>query len=295
MPREKFDTITHTLVAAVGAGASFTVAYPAGKGPEDYSSAGDHLLISNSIRPLQARSREFSIVFGASNMTVTLASAVALPISSVINLNLDRAYEDDEALASPTRMALSNLTRMLLGAASTAVATAVCASQTLNTGANGLINGTLAAAGVATLGVPRNVVAAWTGTAVLTVTGTDEYGQAMVESSASGTTFTGKKAFKTITRVQVSANVTGLTVGDGNVLGLPVMLPEVGDVLKEIVDGAVAGAAGTFVAGDRATPTATTGDVRGTWAPNAAPNGARVYEVIAALRSLTERGRTNFA
>jgi hypothetical protein len=48
----------------------------------------------------------------------------------------------------------------------------------------------------------------------------------MTESSASGTSFTGKKAFATVTKVKVSADVTALTVGTGNVLGLPDLLPE---------------------------------------------------------------------
>ena len=295
MARTKHDSIQHSLVSLVAAGGSFTVAYPTGKSADDYVGGTDHLIISHSIQTLRSLSGDFSLAFGASNITVTLATNVAMPAGTVIFLNVDRSGEDaEESLASTTRMALLNMVRCIFGAVTTADADGACASQSLNTGVDGLINGALAATGIATFATPRNVVAAWTGAAVLTVTGTDEYGDILAESSGSGTTFTGKKAFKTITKVRVSANVTGLTVGEGVVLGLPVFLPDAADALKEVVDGA-APTAGTFVAGDRTTPSATTGDVRGTWAPNAAPNSTRIYEAILALRSVSAKGVDNFA
>ena len=111
--------------------------------------------------------------------------------------------------------------------------------------------------------VPRALVAAWTGTAVMTITGTDMYGNVMSEASASGTSFTGKKAFKTITAISVSADVTGLTVGTGDVLGLPYNLQKASDVLNIYFDNAADAA--TVVVADWTTPaTTTTGDVRGT-------------------------------
>lgn len=145
------------------------------------------------------------------------------------------------------------------------VANAIALSQAITTAAPGLINGALATAGVATLDVPRNVVAAWTGAAVLTVTGTDQYGQVQTESSASGTSLTGKKAFMTITSITVGANVTAATVGTGNVLGLPFKINS-GDVFAPVFKDAAD--AGTIVLADLTQPaTATSGDVRGTYAP----------------------------
>ena len=123
-----------------------------------------------------------------------------------------------------------------------------------------------ALAGVAD--VPRNLVAAWTGTAVLTVTGTDEYDQVMSEASASGTTFTGAKAFKTVTDVSVSADVTLLTVGTGEVFGLPYLLTARSDILGFFTNLVEEGNTSTFVAGDSTPATTTTGDVRGTVTPN---------------------------
>lgn len=157
-------------------------------------------------------------------------------------------------------------------------ATAVAASQSITTPALGLVNGTLASGGVATPDVPRNIVAAWTGTAILTITGTDYYGQTQTEASASGTSFTGKKAFATVTAISVSANVTGFTAGTGNVLGLPFKIVS-GDLFAPVfLDAADAG---TVVVGDNTNPaTASSGDVRGTYAPAGTLNGAKFVAAL---------------
>jgi len=126
---------------------------------------------------------------------------------------------------------------------------------------------------LATFDVPRNVVAAWTTTAVMTVTGTDLYGEVIVESSASGTTMAGKKAFKTITDVSISTDVTAATVGHGDVLGLPYRVNNKDEIL--IFENGVPVATGTFVAAVTTDPaTATTGDVRGTLDPTATLDGS---------------------
>lgn len=292
----KYDTISYTLVAAVGAASTFSVPYPANKSADDYLGGTDHFLVSDTARTLFAASNDFTLTFGASDITVSMLSGIAMANGSKINLNIDLGDVDSVTpLANPASMGELTLVRILLGAPIAASATAVCASQALNTGALGVINGAHAAAGIATFSKPRNVVAAWTGAAVLTVTGTDEYGKVVKESSASGTTFTGKKAFKTVTKVEVSANVTGLTVGSGVVLGLPVFIADAVDILKEIVNAAVPGTAGVVAAGINTTATATTGDVRGTYAPNTAPNGATVYELIAAVRAPAYRGVAQFS
>lgn len=139
------------------------------------------------------------------------------------------------------------------------------------------IAGALASGGVATFDIPRNVVAAWTGAAVITITGTDKYGEVVKESSASGTSLAGKKAFKTITGVAVSADVTGLTVGSGDVLGLDYRVDANG-LLFARANNAID--AGTFVPAVTTDPaTATTGDTRGTFAPAVALNGTNTLQV----------------
>jgi hypothetical protein len=150
------------------------------------------------------------------------------------------------------------------------------------------ITGALASGGVATFTTPRNVVAAWTGTAVVTITGTDQYGRTVKESSASGTSLAGKKAFKTVTSVSFSANVTAATVGTGDVLGLPVRVAANG-LIAARANNAID--AGTFVPGVTTDPaTATTGDVRGTYDPAVTIDGTNtvaVHVVIADPNTVT--------
>jgi hypothetical protein len=168
--------------------------------------------------------------------------------------------------------------------------TALCASQSVAAGAAALLNGTAAPSGVITTtdantfrvtSPPRNVVAAWTTTAVLTVTGYDEYGHLMVEQSASGTSMTGKKAFARVTSISPSASVTGLTAGTGDVLGLPHYLKDKGALFGVGFNDTLAKDAATIVDGDATSPaTATTGDVRGTIVPSAAPDAAKVLSLL---------------
>lgn len=198
----------------------------------------------------------------------------------------------------PRGVLLTPIYQHVFGAVAAASANAICASQSLNLGALGVINGALASGSVAIIPTPRNVVAAWTNTAVLTVKGTDMYGQPMTESSASGTSFTGKKAFKTVTQVTVSANVTALTVGTGVVLGLPYRLNAKRDILAGYADATLENATSTVAGADATTPTATTGDVRGTYSPATAPNGSVVFAVWAKVHDLSSTagsyGLTNY-
>lgn len=135
-----------------------------------------------------------------------------------------------------------------------------------------VLNGALVSGGVATFDVARNVVAAWTNTAILTITGTDAYGAALVETTASGTSHTGKKAFKTITSVVSNASITGATVGSGAIVGLPFRVAA-SDLIAARFDNAID--AGTFVAAVTTTATGTTGDVRGTFAASGTFDGAK--------------------
>lgn len=172
------------------------------------------------------------------------------------------------------------------GAPAAADADGVCASQSVGAGASATINGALASDGVATFDVPRNVVGSWTGTAVVTVTGTDVYGETIVESSASGTSFTGKKAFGTVTSVSFSAAVTSATVGSGDVLGLPFRVDANGLLAAR---GANAADTGTFVPADTNTATATTGDVRGTYDPSTTLNGSNKVAVLLKIADVTSK------
>jgi hypothetical protein len=293
----KFDIIVHTLGSAVTNSGTFTVNYPSNKDAGAYRSGLDHKAATNAYGILSTVDGTLAITFGTSNMTITNKSGGTLAAGTTLWLQLAQAEDadDENAAANIEQMAKSKLYVINLGAPDVADADGVSASASVTAAAAGVIGGALASGGVATFDVPRNVVGAWTNTAVLTVTGTDQYGRVMRESSGSGTSMAGKKAFKTVTGFTVSANVTGCTVGTGDVLGLPVFLAGAGRVLGEMQDGAKA-TAGTTVTGDATVPaTATTGDVRGTYDPNAAADGAKVFELICAIDDPSFRGVAQFA
>lgn len=161
-----------------------------------------------------------------------------------------------------------------------AASTSVAASQAVlaATVAGALINGAVATLGVATFDVPRNVVAAWTGTAIITITGKDKYGVTIVEASASGTSHTGKKAFKSISKITTNADITGFTAGSGAILGLS-YAPIVGGFVRGRF-GEDTADAGTYAPPIRIAATSTTGDVRGTYAYAGTANGTNVFTVI---------------
>lgn len=122
------------------------------------------------------------------------------------------------------------------------------------------------------------VVANGTATSTVTVKGRDYLGQPMAETlTLNGTTpVPGKKAFKFVESVEWAATASRtIDVGWNDVLGLPFATREHG---VELEDGVVA-TAGTFVTQATATATATTGDVRGTYDPNSACDGSKVFEV----------------
>lgn len=160
------------------------------------------------------------------------------------------------------------------------VANGVAAAQAVSGAANLTLNGGLATSGVATMDVPRavSIVSSNVGdtTQTATVTGTGLYGTAVSEviTFNGTTTVNGKKAFKTVTRVAISAALVGNgTVGSTDILGLPYRADTRGYVLTSWDAAFVT--TGTFVAAVTATATTTTGDTRGTFVPPSASDAAR--------------------
>lgn len=293
MSFKKADT---TVSAAVAQNGTFTVSYPAGTNSGTYFGSITHQMWVAGHQKLYTSPAGFTLAFGASNITVTYKGTTPIPANTRVSLQLDLLGSDTKVVDFHPGSALRSIgfaTMMVnLGAPVAGASNSIATSQALlaATAAGATLNGTTA--GV--LDVPRNVVAAWTGTAVLTVTGIDEYGNTVVESSASGTSFTGKKAFAKVTKVVVSADVTGLTVGTGNVLGLPFALRGTGYVIKEFQDGA-APTAGTVVAAVTSTATATTGDVRGTYTPDATPDASKNFQLLVLSDKPSDLGVSQFA
>ena len=144
----------------------------------------------------------------------------------------------------------------------------------------------------------RNVTLALSGagTPAATVFGLDYLGQPMQETFnlAGATPVVGKKAFGSVTRVDCAlVAATTLNVGWGDILGLPYKLI---DVYTELVDGAEATVAGTFVIGQNAAQTSTSNDPRGTWTPGAGflANGAKNYALYGLFDSDNLYGNAHF-
>lgn len=295
-----FRNIELTLADAVAQNGTIVFAYPAGTGLGSFAGFG-HILVANGLQATFSQDDGGISVAFTTVVTVTYKGATSIPAGSVVRLQLNIAGDDnleipDLSTVSP-KVAFVHPIIIDLGVPDAADANGIVESQNLTAAGAysvGAFNGVYGVGGThAILDMPRNVVAAWTGTAVLTVTGKDEYGNVMVESSASGTSFTGKKAFYRIDSIAVSADVTSITVGTGDVLGLPVYVPS-GAILAEYEDGAAA-SAGTFVAGVQTTPTATTGDVRGTYDPNSACDGSKAFKLAVLLTDPTYKGVDQYA
>lgn len=292
-----YDSVNTVLSAAVAASGTFTVGYPTGRDSGSYVGTFKHKI--GALQSVYTAPADFTLTFGTSNITVNWgAGKTTLPAGTVLNLQLDKIGDDERRIR--TDVAKTNgtvpMTPVLinLGAPDVADADGISASATVTAPANAVIGGALAAGGVATFDVPRNVVGAWTNTAVVTIVGTDEYGNAMQEVSASGTSHAGKKAFKTVTRVTPSATITGATFGTGDVIGLPVALAEKAFVVKELEDGAAA-TAGTLLGAVRTAASGTTGDVRGTYDPNSACDGAKAFQLLAYISDPTDKGVSQYA
>ena len=238
-----FKVANVTVASAVANAGTFVVSYPAGTSAGDYATYGHSISATGLQASYSVDDAGISVSFDASEITVTYNGSTSIPADSLIRCQFNMRGEDakapyDRSGGTMLRMAEAKLYRIDLGSPSTADANGAVASQSA-TAASGLatgINGALASGGVATFVTPRNVVAAWTTTAVLTVTGTDEYGDTIAESSASGTTLTGAKAFKTVTAVTTTIDITSLTVGEGVVLGLPVFIERGEQVMAEYED-----------------------------------------------------------
>lgn len=289
-------TIQGVLSADVANGATFTVTYPSGTNKGTFTGAVQHGLSIGGKDLVHFDS--FLAAPGASNVTITNRSGSTWAANSAYVLMLEVPGERDVRTANgknPILRANSmKLVQVNLGAPAAASANGIAASQSVGAAGSFLLNGALLSGGRMILDVPRNVVGAWTTASILTVTGKDEYGNTVVEVGASGTTFTGKKAFKEITSVTSSAAITAATLGTGDVFGLPLFVESSGQLIKELQDGVTA-AAGTLVVGDSAKATSTTGDVRGTYDPNAAADGSRSFQLLFALADPAYRGPSQFA
>ena len=247
MTANNFTAVEVVLGGAVATNGTFTVNYPSGKTLADFENAVGHYFLALGAKFTQPD--DFTIAFNAGSATVTYKGATTLPAQTKLYVQLEEVglaksglygyVNDGTEKKAITKARELVLLQIDLGAPATLDADGICESQNRTGAGTLLINGALSdgdlATSVATLDVPRNVIADSGGadTAVITVTGTDEYGQVVVENiTLNGTTAVpGKKAFKTITGVSSDGTISnGFFLGTGDVLGLPVYLPTAGYV-----------------------------------------------------------------
>lgn len=233
-----FKTVEVTLASDVAVAGTFTVAYPAGKNAGNYTNTVGHKIVSAS-NDVYNFKEHFTLTFGTSSITVTTVTPTTFLAGTALVVQLEEQGRDDNNFAPDmgdvVGGAMAYPILVNLGAPDVADADGHCASQSIAAAANGLLNGALAG----TNDVPRNIVGAWTTASIITVTGTDVDDNVLVEKCSSGTTFTGKKAFKTVTSISSTEAITSATFGTGDVLGLPVFVPSKANVLAVLKDGVI--------------------------------------------------------
>jgi len=298
-----------TLAGATAAGATYTyVSYPTGKTPGHFKYAMGHKLALAG-GALLSFPNDFDITLNAIGTGISLVNktASAWPANTDFILELQEIGQELEY--SPGAGAMPGVTKaepvhVNLGSPVVGATNALVATAGLTTSAAGVEKLTTPVDLITPRGVSITSAAAGDNSAFsVKFTGRDVYGKVMVETVTfnGAATVAGLKAFKWVDSIKfIHASGTSLTgainIGTTNVLGLPVQVLSPGYIIKELQDGAIVGAAGTLAVGIRTAggSTATTGDVRGTYTPNSAPDGAKAYSLIILIEK-DNRGIPQFA
>lgn len=318
-----FRISTFTPGSAVASGGTMAFTYPVGTTMGYFSlNAGKHVLYVEGHASAYNFLDDFTISFATAAATVTYNGTTPIPANTKVLLMLESVGRDDqrqffdgiEFQGWPGTANAANSGQNPNGAANTIPLATKLSPLLIRYGSPSTISTTAVltttAVTLTTLqtlatpvvfDVPRalQIVSSGAGdtTQVITLRGFDDTGAAMTESiTANGTTpVFGKKAFKQVNSYQSSASMAGnLSIGNSKILGLPVFLPGAAYVIKEVQDGAVA-TAGAFVAGVSVKQTATSGDPKGTWTPNATLNGTIALELLVICGDGTYRGGSNYA
>jgi hypothetical protein len=256
--------VEHTVTSDVATGGTFTVGYPTGCTKGTFLKGKNHKMICQNA--LFTAPTDFTCSFGASSVTVTYNGTTTLAAGAALRFQFDVQGEDvldvySELVGNP----VSNLVPLFINLGSPIVADIDsiidgATSTELPDGTPTTITytqddiGTSPCDGVNTtwvLATPRNLTMTVThGSSIVAcearITGLDAFGEIMNETlavTATGTTktATGIKAFKEITSIvlyaatDMSANT--VEIGHGSVLGLPVYVGTVRQVIAELVDG----------------------------------------------------------
>lgn len=290
------------MSAAVATAGTITLQYPSGTDRGDFIGGVRNVLAvgaeNTSFRYFTSVD-DFTVALNASDITVTWKNAATLAVGTVVKLQLDKPGlngREEEVVydARVTPIATPGIVELRLGAPDASSATFFRAAAAIGgAGALTLLQ--------TTLDVPRNIIITNAGDDTgdtYTVTGADEYSATVIEviTGANAGVAAGKKAFKTVSSIVASgASAGNVSIGFGDVLGLPVWVPSVSHVLKEMEnDGNPT--AGTFAygLGIGTVSTSTTADVRGTYDPNSAADGSKVFSVLVWLSDPTFRGNSQY-
>lgn len=233
--------ISGTLASAIATSGTLVLSFPDGYDKSDFVNGGPHEWYVGGNKYTSPKDFTVALDTSATTFTITYLGSSTLPVNSAFRVGLRMAFSSDnrpwDQLKNSKRIGIAPLWQINLGAADTADADGVSVTQSVAAAASFVLDGALVSNGVAVFDVPRNVVAAWTTTSVLLITGYDDFGNLMYEKSASGTSHTGKKAFKRVTSVTSTASITSATVGAGTVLGLPAAIRNINEVVSEMENG----------------------------------------------------------
>lgn len=316
MTRKPYKTASFVLESNVAADGTFEVAYPTGSDRGDFENAQGHVVVLNGDE--LRHGEDIQISFGATTATITNKTGAALIAGKGYATFYMQGVNSRELVAEvdtmdPATGISAGVRKTVNIHAQEARLMLVQFGAPVAADPDGILDGVTAtdSAQVYTQGdmltyeldVPRNVtiVGSAGSNHVVTIKGLDEYGQPVAENlTANGTTgVAGKKAFKTIRAVEVAAGASGdtLDVGWGDVLGLPFRLDAAAQVVTENEDGAAASSGGTFVAGlaPNTISTATTADVRGTYDPDSACDGAKSFDLLIRTMNPTDIGQAQYA
>lgn len=305
------------LAAAVPPAGTITVGYPALglNNAQNSFDKGNYLFTNNQHKLLIGQNiysspKDFTLTFNANSagITVTNKGTSTWPanVTAQLQLNLsgipNPGFNDISFanLGNPDFIGVQAV-MIDLGSPAAGASGNVAAAQAVAGAKNLTINGTLATNGIAYTDQPRTLQFVSTNagdtTQTINISGYDKYNQKVSETvTLNGTTVvTSKKALAQVVTLAISGATVGtVAVGTSNVFGLPLPLYKSAvQVLKESQDGAVP-TAGTFVNADGSTPTASTGDVRGTYVPNATPNGSIGFAIFALVPDKSDIGVANY-
>ncbi len=284
-----FSTIETNVASAVATNGTFTVNYPGGQSQALYTGAVNHRIYTMGAE--YRAPTDFTVAFGTTNITITWLALTTIPAGQMVRINIDKLGFDAKSLASlNSRILPAPLVLLDLGAPLTAAANGLALSQSVAANGAFILNGARAVNSVGIMDVPRNVVAAWTGTAILTIRGFDVDNMPVTEVSASGTAHTGTKCFASVNSITSSAAITAATAGFGLSIGLPARVFSATSVLYEVKNGVLGTVGGTLTVGVTTAATGTSGDTRGRYVTSVAPDGLTSYALLTMMVAPDDRG-----